>query len=108
MNLWLQPDAISEALGTGFSRFVWRDCVHGLCKEDGGLQILVIASLQEGRGNVREFFNEAKRDYATIRVWHVNNPILEQALIRWGFQKWSERMCFNGQFEVCDGYRWDK
>lgn len=108
MNLWLQPDPTSELLGTGYQWFVWRDCVHGLCKEDGGLQILAIASLHERQGNVRAFFDEAKQDYSTIRVWHVYNPIMEDALIRWGFRKWSERMCFQGEWETCEGYRWDK
>lgn len=60
MNLNLTSDPASELLGTGYSRFNWEDKIYGLCKLDGGIQVLAVASKNPGAGDFRKFIQDLK------------------------------------------------
>ena len=99
----MQADPVSDILGTGYSRFSAACGIDGLAKTDGiVLDILAVESRNPGRGQFRNFIAVAKLAYAEIRVWECWNPLLAQALERYGFQP--VREIHNG--EPLTGYRW--
>jgi hypothetical protein len=83
----LTPDPVGEILGTGFQRFaVHRFELNGLLKITGdSLEILAVVSENEDRGNFRDFIDACKDRFREVIVWHIDNPIVESALSRYGF-----------------------
>jgi hypothetical protein len=103
------PDPVGKILGTGYDRFERPDGVNGLAKAQGRrLDILALYSEFENRGYVTRFIEEAKQNYGLIYVWHVDNPILKEALARWGFKPCHEAVSCNGKVEWCDGMMWER
>lgn len=85
-------DPLGDALGTGYKQFQSLTGIHGLCKlSPGRIDLLVVMApkRQERRGKFRQFIQLAKQEFHTIAVWHVQNPILESALDRYGFHNTS-------------------
>lgn len=83
----LFPDDTAIKLGTGYSQFrCWTFKMDGLCKVNGRhIEILAIVSNQPGQGMFREFVRALKPVYDSITFWADMNPILSNALHRYGF-----------------------
>lgn len=105
----LSPDPVSELLGTGYSRFENAAGMNGLCKIEGNtFDILAVVATRPGNGQFRHFIICLKAKYTTIKIWDVMNPWLVEVLLRYGFRPWEERLCFQGEWETCHGFRWDR
>lgn len=101
-GIW--PDPIGVLLGTGFQRFEAHNGLDGLCKAgDGKIELLelVVDEKDRNRGTCREFIKACCDYYHRVRVLHVDNPILEDALIRWGFTKFE---CVDEFGDKVEGY----
>jgi hypothetical protein len=58
------------------------------------------------KGLLRDFLNACKLEYKTICVWSVGNPVLEPALVRYGF---SPEVELDGMGPgTAEGFRRDK
>jgi hypothetical protein len=103
----LEPDPAGQILQTRFLRFESSFGISGLCRENsaGMIEILAIASNSPQRGQCRRFFRALKRNFKTICVWHVENPILAAALARYGFRP-EETVDEHG--DRLTGFRWDQ
>ena len=102
----LTPDPISVLLGTGFVRFASPTGMNGLAKVHGErLDILALDATAPGTGQLRAFIDQAKREFDTICVWHVWNPLLDGILQRFGFRACVEIDRDIG--EPLEGYRFD-
>ena len=102
------PDPIGQMLGTGMNRFESRHGICGLAKEtEAGktIEILAVESVFAGAGNFRRFIHTCQENYSAICVWHICNPILEKALLRYGFTPETD-IAPDG--EVMRGLRWDR
>jgi len=103
------PDPVGVILKTGYQRFERPDGVAGLFKTEGRrLDVLALHSTFEGKGLVRAFVGHAKRNYDLLYIWHVENPILKEALIRYGFTECCEPISIDGKVEWCDGMVWER
>ncbi len=103
-----EPDDIGKILGTGFVRFVAGNGVEGLCvRRDTTLEILALLTPKEKRrqGRCREFLRGCCREFETVCVWYVDNPVLRRALRRYGFRPETTVDCFG---DPVHGYRWDR
>lgn len=97
---------VSEILGDDYQQFFAPCGCKGLAKEkDGRLDILAVDALQPGSGQFREFIRLAKLHYRTVCVWLDMNPIIGQALARYGFTPETE---IQADGEIITGWRWDK
>lgn len=102
----VQPDPIGSILGTGFQCFRSPLGPEGLAKwTPSRLEILAVHSSLPGRGQFRDFIAAAQRHWPTICIWEVWNPILQDALPRYGFTPETDLQP-NG--ETVSGWRWDK
>lgn len=102
-------DPYGVILGTGYLRFRREDGLGGLAKTcPGRLDVLALDSLNPGHGAVRRFIHEAKEKFELIYVWHVENRILRDALLRYGFSDCCEPISFHGKIEWNDGMMWEK
>lgn len=78
-------------LNTGFVRFTTDTEIHGLCHESSiepdstTLVILAIFSENAGQGYLRRFIQTAQEHYNTIAIMKIWNPMLAEALARYGF-----------------------
>jgi hypothetical protein len=105
----LRPDPIAVLLGTGYQQFTSPLGVNGLCELTGRrLEILAVHTNHPGNGCFRVFIEQAKRYYTPILIWRVTSDILDDYLPRYGFRKWEERQCLQGEWEHMEGYRWDE
>lgn len=103
------PDPVGVILKTGYQRFERADGVAGLFKTEGRrLDLLALVSNNDGQGLVRSFIGHAKRNYDLIYIWHVENPILKLALIRYEFQECYEPFSIEGKVEWCEGMMWER
>jgi len=102
-----KPDVISELLGTGFHRFYSLTGINGLAKmiSEDRLDILAVDATNPGTGQFRAFIEQAKREFATIYLWEVWNPILAEILQRYDFQTCTQVDKNTG--EILNGYRYD-
>jgi hypothetical protein len=102
-------DPIGLMLGFGeqaYHRFTTPLGVKGLARwTDDRLDILAVESEVEGTGRFRYFISQSKLVFHTICLWEVWNPLLEQALVRYGFSPETEVL---GDGEVVHGMRWDQ
>lgn len=102
----ITPDPVGQILNTGYSRFESPSGIDGLAKVNGDrLDLLAVISTSPGKGLFRAFIALAKLRYTTICVWHDDNPLIGQALKRYGFTPEVE---INGDGEIVPGWRWDK
>ena len=100
------PDPVGELLGTGYLRFQSPSGIDGLAKENGDrLDLLAVNALVPGIGQFRRFIQRCKREYETICIWEVWNPMLHEILQRYGFRAYSEKDRHTG--ERLEGYRYD-
>lgn len=102
-----EPDPIGQMLGnTGFNRFESVTGMCGLAKERGDtLEVLAVSATHKGRGEFREFIKLAQQHYQTVCVWFDENPLVGQALQRYGF---NPERTIDGRGEPLIGWRWDK
>ena len=102
-----EPDPIGQILGTGYNRFSSPLGIDGLAAqpEPGRLDLLALFSTCPGSGQLRAFINAAQTQYSTLCVWHIDNPALYDALLRYGFSPETELDQFG---ETLKGLRWDK
>lgn len=99
-------DPVGEILGTGYCRFQSAVGIDGLAKwTPDRLDLLAVTTRTPGRGRFRVFISLAKQYYKTICVWVDINPIVGEALERYGFRRVTEKQ-FDG--EIVEGWRWDK
>ncbi len=69
-----------------FMRFSTRDGMNGLAREEPGwLDILAVDADEPGTGQFRRFIAACQESYQVIRIWEVWNPIVADALGRYGF-----------------------
>lgn len=102
-----KPDPIGEILGTGYQQFSSHLGIDGLAKEPepGVLHLLAVVSRNQGAGQLREFIAALKPVYRTICVWHIENPALYDALVRYKFTPEVDVDQFG---DALKGLRWDK
>lgn len=101
-------DLVGRALGTGMMRFRRPDGLGGLAKINcNRLEVLALDSMNPGQGATRKFFQEAKEKFKLIYVWHVENPILRDALLRYGFADCIEPISYRGEIQWNDGMMWE-
>ena len=105
----LERDLIGMVIHEGkepFVRFASPLKIHGLGKfTPDRKDLLAVDADRPGNGDFRKFIAEAKKEWATICVWFVQNDILAAALSRYGFGKEIE---LSGDGEVLEGMRWDR
>lgn len=101
----IEPDPWAQILGTGYMRYQSPTGIKGLAKWNGDkLNLLVVHTETPNNGQFHDFISKAKLEWQTICVWECWNPIVGQALERYGFQQETE---INGDGEVMEGWRWD-
>ncbi len=106
-SVW-EPDPAGVILGTRFMRFECREvAVGGLARDNeaGTIKILAVESRLPQAGHMRRFIELLKAEYQTICVWHIGNPILYAALVRYGFQPEETADEFGDRLS---GLRWDR
>lgn len=87
MFLTYEEDPIAALLQTGFMEFTTREGVSGLCKVlDNQLHVLAIISSAQGQGQLRSFVARAKTVFDQIFFMSVWSGVLQEALIRYGFE----------------------
>ena len=87
----VEPDPIGQMLGTGYMRFQSPDGLGGLAKwSTDRLNLLAVHASVPGKGQFRDFIAKAKLEWKTICVWEDWNPLVGQALARYGFQRETE------------------
>ena len=98
-------DPIESVLKTGFMNFKsLRYGVAGLAKESPGrIDILAVESFRKRRGSFRKFIKACQEEYDTVCVWVIFEPIVEAALVRYGFKP----AVMEGDGTV-PGMRWDR
>ena len=102
----VEPDPIGIMLGTGYNRFESPIGLAGLAKwTDERLDLLAVHTRQKRKGHFRDFIARAKTVWQTICVWHDDNPLVGEALARYGFSRETE---IQGDGEMVTGWRWDK
>lgn len=100
------PDPISEILHTNYGRFYSAAGIDGLAKvTEKRLDLLAVAASFPGHGHFRNFIQICQSEFDTICVWHVENPLLQKCLPKYGFTPETE---IDSSGEVLEGYRWDK
>ena len=84
------PDPVGVALGTGFMRFQTRFGLDGLAKMNGDtLEVLAVHTMRPRQGRFRDFITAAKSTFKAVAVLDIWEPIVEAALTRYGFTKFS-------------------
>jgi hypothetical protein len=85
----LSPDPLAEipALGDSpFMRFNAVDIgVQGLAVVDGST-VDILAVWSHRRGSFRRLIKDLQRHYKTIGVWAINNSLIDESLVRYGFK----------------------
>ena len=100
------PDPVGVFLGTRYLRFESPIGLQGLARPTGErLDVLAVYSGRSRSGRLRAFIAAAKLEYRTICVWHIDNPIVHDALLRYGF---TPEVQIDEFGEVLKGLRWDK
>lgn len=100
------PDPAGTILGTGFKRFYSRSGIDGLARENGDrLDILAVVANKPGKGQFRSFIATCQKQYRTVCVWGIFNPLLEEILGRYGFTPETE---IDQWGMPLVGMRWDR
>ena len=100
------PDPVGVMLDTRFERFVSPTGIEGLARATGDrLDVLAVRNPTDERGRFRAFIDAAKLEYKTICVLAIANPIVHEALLRYGFTPDVEIDQFGDTQELL---RWDK
>jgi hypothetical protein len=100
----LEPDPVGVMLGTGMLRFESPFGVSGLVRPGKNkLEFLAVESHVEGKGHFRLFIEQAQARCNEVYVWHDWNPIIGQALARYGFERATQR---EPDGEVLTGWGW--
>lgn len=102
----LTPDPVGKILGTRFNQFTSITGIDGLCRDNGHgqLELLAVHAATRGKGQFRRFIKYLKYEYQTICVWHVENPLLDIVLPRYGFRR---EVMVDEFGETLTGWRWD-
>lgn len=103
------PNRIALQLGTGFQDFTWNDVVEGMLKEeDDGVTCTLLAavSLEPGRGNMKLFIADLKKEYRRVNILDVMSPKMEYILIRQGFTPFQYHDTKHNEF--CSGYKFQR
>ncbi len=91
LRLKWSRDPFGEMLGTGYKRFESSVGINGLAKlGDDRIDILAVVADSPGKGQFRRFVSAAKRMWKTVVVWEDWNPVVTDALQRYGFSRISE------------------
>ena len=99
----ISRDPVGEALGSEYKRFVSKNGMSGLVKVDGDrVDFLAISSVKQGHGLFRKFIADAKRQYQTIAVWEIWNPLVKKSLQRYGFYS----VCYLDDGHTVYGMKW--
>src|ERR1051325_12094400 len=81
-----EPDPIGVMLDTGYMRFVSSTGIEGLAKTTGRqLDVLAVVNPTGKPSSFRNFIAQAKTEFDTINVWVIENPVVADALKRYGF-----------------------
>lgn len=100
------PDPVGVMLNTRMERFVSPTGIEGLARAIGDrLDVLAVINPTPIRGCFGKFIAAAKIEYQTICVFAIGNPIVDQALRRYGFTPDVEIDEFGDTQELL---RWDK
>ncbi|MDE2107411.1 MAG: hypothetical protein KGL39_60000 [Patescibacteria group bacterium] len=100
-----EPDPIGVLLGTGYNRFETADGMNGLAKITGDrLDVLAVVASKAGAGQFRRFIASAKLTFKIVAVWEDWNPIIGDALKRYGFHP---ATCTEADGEVNHGWKWE-
>jgi hypothetical protein len=100
------PDLVAQILHTRYDRFLSRSGIDGLCRITGRkIEILAVHAANPGTGRFRRFIHALKKEYDTICVWQIHNPIVEACLLRYGF---APEFQIEGDGEEVNGLRWDR
>ena len=98
-----EPNPIGVMLGTGYNRFETADGMNGLAKITGErLDVLAVVASKAGDGQFRRFIAAAKRAFKIVAVWEDWNPIIGDALKRYGFHP---ATCTEADGEVSHGWQ---
>lgn len=102
----LEPDPTGQMLGTRFMRFKSITGIDGLCRDNhaGQLELLAVHAAQPGKGQFRRFIHQLKFEFTTICVWHIENPLLDAVLPRYGFKR---EVTVDESGETLTGWRFD-
>lgn len=101
---WTDP--IEAILKTGFQNFENKKIgMRGLAKENGArIDILAVVSTRKSRSGVfRKFIEACQAEYETVCVWVVFNPVVADALKRYGFTE----VLMSG-IDSVPGWRWGR
>lgn len=100
------PDPIGLMFGTRMERFESSTGLEGLARATGDrLDVLAVRNPTSRRGLFRAFIAAAKLEYRTICVLAIENQIVHEALLRYGFTADVEIDQFGDTQELL---RWDK
>ena len=98
-------DPAGQILGTDYDRFESLLGIDGLAKETGDrLEILAVLARNAGTGQFRRFIAECKRHYKTVCIWEDWNPLVADALLRYGFRRSSTHTV---EGELLIGWKWE-
>ena len=99
------PDMAAQILGTRYLRFSSCFGIDGLARwTEIQLEVLAVHATMPGSGQFRNFIAAAKHFFPTLCVWHDDNPIVGQALARYGFTREEIVDEFGAPLR---GWRWD-
>lgn len=102
------PDPVGEILQTGFRRFQSPFGIDGLYRAaNGRLDLLAVATDVKGTGRFRNFITAIKSERTHVRVLHVANKNLADALARYGFVPFEDVETINGDVEFITGMEWE-
>lgn len=102
----VEPDEYGQIFGTGYDRFESPLGIRGLAREEGkDVHILAVIAMKPGTGQFREFIRHCQATYAAVFVWEDWNPLVTEALQRWGFQA---DTCTDAFGETLAGWKWTK
>lgn len=88
LKLKFTPDPIGDMLGTGYKRFESSVGINGLAKVTGKrIDILAVVATRQRTGQFRRFIAAAKNAYDVVAVWEDWNPVISEALQRYGFRR---------------------
>lgn len=99
-------DHVSLMLSTGMHNFVSPHGIEGLAHDQiTRLSLLAVYANKPGTGQFRSFIAACKTHWPSIVIWHVDNPDLRMALLRYGFIPHRETD-WNG--DELNGFQWKR
>lgn len=103
----MRPDPVGKMLGTRFDQFRSNVGIDGLARYNGNgmIELLAVHARTPGKGQFRRFIANLKKEYKTICVWEISNPLLETVLPRYGFKR---EVTIDSNGETLAGFRYDR